>query len=111
MTLEEKTGEVTQVGLSLALMTEFMNKIDKANLSLERLSQDVIELKEHSRVLNGNVAKHSSWIDRYDIRVSKDFETLQETVRSNDKRIYGFGLVFTVLNVCLAYVISIWKKF
>lgn len=116
--MNEKIAKTTEATLSLAMIQSFMDKVEKVSLALDKntvLTERVIENQDQviKRLdkLNGSVAENSRWIDRYDLRVSTEIPALQQLVINNDKKLYAMGVVITVLNICIGYVISLWKTF
>ena len=56
--------------LPISIASELLTKTDN-------LLGGIIEVRDHLKILNGQVAKHNEWIARYDIRVADEFPKLQ----------------------------------
>lgn len=57
-------------------------------------------------ILNGKVAKHNEWIDRYDIRIAEEVPEMKKQVEDNTKKIYAGIAVLGALQVGLSFIIK-----
>ena len=73
---------------------------------LEDIKNDVACIEEHLEKLNGQAAKHSEWINRYDLRVAEEIPALQRANARNSRYIYiGIGAV-TVVQIVIQLVFN-----
>lgn len=80
---------------------QIIHLLEDQNQKLDRIDQHLVNL-------NGKVAKHSDWINRYDIRVAEEVPKLAEVASSahaNAKSIKtwvtGMGVGMTVIIVAI----------
>jgi len=62
------------------------------------------KIEAHLDELNGKVAKHNEWINRYDIRVAEEIPKLSEQVSVNTKYIFAGVVLLTTINIVLKFV-------
>lgn len=78
--------------------------------TVNTIRDDVSENKEHLKTLNGKVAKHNEWINRYDIRVAEEipknitdvaekFEKVDQGISAINKKIWFFMGGVAVVNM------------
>ena len=72
-------------------------KLDKILRGVERNAETSARLEKHQKVMNGAVAKHGEWINRYDIRVAEDVPDIQKKLGNMNIKLASVGGSVTVL--------------
>ena len=58
---------------------------------------------DHLATLNGKVAKHSEWINRYDIRIAEEIPDMQTTMEDHSRKIYAGVVLLAALQIAISF--------
>ena len=87
-----------------------MSEISRGEINqiIKRIDENVHEIRNHLKTLNGSVAKHNKWIDENNKILSNDFPEVQKMTRNNDKKLYAFGIVIVFIQAVIGIVIKLY---
>ena len=67
--------------------------------NIQLILDNLTDIKEHLKTLNGQVAKHSDWVNRYDIRVANEIPEQAKKISDINKKIFVFTGVLAGINI------------
>ena len=81
------------------------NKLDKILLGVETNATNTARIEKHLDKINGSVAKHNEWINRYDIRVAEEVPETKKKVDRINVKLATVGTLVTVAMTIVYYLI------